>query len=119
MRKNFRGPPPPPPPANVPSLDLKKGEDGKLLTMRQQMEAHRKNPVCATCHKVMDPLGFALENYDPTGAWRNKDGDNPLDVEGAMPDGTTFQGVAGLRAALLAKSDVFAGALTEKLMIYA
>jgi hypothetical protein len=107
--------PPPAPPANVPALDA----TPVAGTLRQRMEQHRKNPVCASCHKVMDPLGFALENFDPVGAWRTAEGTNPVDTTGTMPDGTTFDGVAGLRHALLARPEVFVYALTEKLMIYA
>jgi len=113
--ENLLGAPPPSPPANVPSL-----EDTPVQgTLRQRMEQHRKNPVCAACHKVMDPLGFALENYDPVGAWRTHEGATPVDAEGAMPDGTVFSGAAGLRKALLTQPDLFLTALTEKMMIYA
>jgi hypothetical protein len=83
------------------------------------MEQHRKNPVCASCHKAMDPLGFGLENFDPVGVWRDHEGPLPVDAQGAMPDGRTFEGVAGLRQALLSKPELFVSALTEKLMIYA
>ena len=113
--ENLLGAPPPSPPANVPSL-----EDTPVQgTLRQRMEQHRKNPVCASCHKVMDPLGFALENYDPVGAWRTHEGATAVDVEGAMPDGTVFTGAAGLRKALMTQPDIFLTALTEKMMIYA
>ena len=112
--ENLLGAPPPAPPANVPSLEATPVRG----TLRQRMEQHRRNPVCASCHQTMDPLGFALENFDPVGAWRTHEGSNPVDVQGSMPDGTTFEGVAGLRAALLARSDVFLTALTEKLMTY-
>jgi hypothetical protein len=80
---------------------------------------HRANPVCAGCHKVMDPLGLPLENFNATGAWRSTDAGAPVDVSGAMPDGTPFDGVAGLRSALLSKSDVFVVTLTDKLLTYA
>jgi mono/diheme cytochrome c family protein len=113
--ENLLGAPPPAPPPNVPPLEATQVKG----TLRQQMEAHRANPVCASCHKLMDPLGFALENYDPVGAWRTADGTNPVDAEGSMPDGTTFQGVVGLKRALLADPSVFVNALTEKLLIYA
>lgn len=113
--ENLLGAPPPAPPANVPSLDATPVKG----TLRQRMEQHRRNPVCASCHKVMDPLGFALENFDPTGAWRTHENGNPVDAEGSTPDGSTFQGVAGLRTALVADPSVFLNALTEKLMIYA
>ena len=113
--ENLLGAPPPTPPDNVPPLD-----DTELAgTLRQRMEQHRRNPVCAACHKVMDPLGFSLENFDPLGRWRNQDAGFPVDAGGGMPDGTTFEGVSGLRAALHAKADVFVSTLTEKLLIYA
>ena len=80
LLENILGTPPPPPPPNVPSLALKTGSDGKLLTMRQQMEQHRANPACASCHKVMDPLGFALENFDAIGKWRSMDGSSKIDA---------------------------------------
>ena len=88
-------------------------------TLRQRMVQHRRNPVCAACHNVMDPLGFSLENFNPLGQWRTMDAGFPVDAGGGMPDGTTFEGVSGLRAALLAKADVFISTLTEKLLIYA
>ncbi len=113
--ENLLGAPPPSPPANVPSLE----ETPVQGTLRQRMEQHRKNPVCAACHKVMDPLGFALENYDPVGAWRTHEGATAVDAEGAMPDGTVFTGAAGLRTSLMTQPDIFLTALTEKMMIYA
>ncbi len=112
------GTPPPPPPPNVPSLK-ENGENGTVLTMRERMEGHRANPACATCHRVMDPLGFALENFDATGKWRDKEGDKPIDASGLLPDGTKFQGPAELRQILLSKPDQFATTVTEKLMTYA
>ncbi|MEQ1896873.1 MAG: DUF1592 domain-containing protein [Vicinamibacterales bacterium] len=113
--ENLLGAPPPSPPANVPAL-----EDTPVQgTLRERMEQHRKNPVCAACHKVMDPLGFALENYDPVGAWRTHEGATLVDAEGAMPDGTVFSGASGLRASLVTQPDIFLTALTEKMMIYA
>ena len=113
--ENLLGAPPPVPPDNVPLLD-----DIELVgTLRQRMEQHRVNPVCAACHKVMDPLGFSLENFNPLGQWRTMDAGFPVDAGGGMPDGTTFEGVSGLRAALRAKADVFVSTLTEKLLIYA
>ncbi|HMI95756.1 MAG TPA: DUF1592 domain-containing protein [Micropepsaceae bacterium] len=119
MLENILGVPPPPPPANVPSLDLKKGENGKLLTMRQQMEEHRKNPACAACHKVMDPLGFALENFDATGKWRTNDGGNPIDASGVAPDGFPLNGPADLRKYLLSHPDQFVNTVASKLLTYA
>ena len=113
--ENLLGVPPPIPPANVPPLEA----TALTGTLRQQMEQHRQNPVCASCHKVMDPLGFALENFSPLGEWRTEDGGNPVDATGQMPDGVPFDGVVGLRTALLAKADVFVATLTEKLLVYA
>jgi hypothetical protein len=117
---NLLGAPPPPPPPNVPSL-RDRNEDGKILSMRQQMEEHRANPACATCHKLMDPLGFALENFDAVGHWRDKSGpDNtPIDASGMLPDGTTFKGPAELRKILLSKPDQFATTVAQKLLTYA
>jgi len=113
--------PPPPPPPNVPSLDdsVKISGEGKLLSTRERMEEHRKNPACTSCHKVIDPLGLALDNFDVTGAWRIKDNDVPVDVVGELYDGTRMDGPAGLRDALLKHSDVFLTGFTESLMTYA
>jgi mono/diheme cytochrome c family protein len=113
--ENLLGAPPPSPPDNIPALEATRLEG----TLRQRMEQHRKNPVCSSCHNVMDPLGFSLENFDPLGQWRTLDSGFPVDASGAMPDGSRFDGVAGLRASLLARPNVFVGTLTEKLMIYA
>ena len=115
VMENLLGLPPPIPPANVPPL-----EDTELEgTLRERMVQHRRNPVCASCHQVMDPLGFAFENFNPLGQWRTEDAGNPVDATGQMPDGSAFEGVTGLRAALLAKSDVFVATLTERLLVYA
>jgi hypothetical protein len=113
--------PPPAPPPNVPTLDdsVKATEGGKLLSTRERMEEHRKNPSCTSCHKVIDPLGLALENFDVTGAWRIKDNEVPVDVVGDLYDGTRMEGPAGLRQALLKHSDVFLTSFTESLMTYA
>ena len=119
LLENLMGTPPPPPPPDVPSLEEKKGEDGKLLTMRLQMEAHRANPSCASCHRVMDPLGFALENFDATGKWRDQDGSGRIDSSGVLPDGTKFQGPAELRKILLAQPEQFIHTVTERLLTYA
>ncbi|MDH3532928.1 MAG: DUF1592 domain-containing protein [Gammaproteobacteria bacterium] len=119
--ENILGAPPPPPPANVPGL-REKNDAGVILTMRERMEQHRANPVCASCHKVMDPLGFALENYDAIGRWRTVDAASatPIDASGALPDGTAFDGPLELRAVLLAKrKDDFIYTAVEKLMTYA
>ena len=112
----FRSPPPP----NVPSLK-DRGDDGKILSVRQQMEQHRANPVCATCHSRMDPLGFALDNFDAIGKWRTTSGaaNTSIDSSGALPDGTKFQGPAGLRKVLLSQPEQFVTTVTEKLLTYA
>ncbi len=116
--ENLLGTPPPPPPPNIPSLDAH-GKDGKL-TMRQALEMHRANPVCASCHSRMDPIGFSLENYDGVGAWREKDNGAPIDASGKLPDGTVFTGPAGLKHLLLTQHhDEFVSTFTEKLLTYA
>ncbi len=113
--------PPPPPPPNVPALDdsVKASEGGKMLSTRERMEQHRNNPSCNSCHRVIDPLGLALENFDVTGAWRIKDNEVPVDVNGDLYDGTRMEGPAGLRAALLKHQDMFLTGFTESLMTYA
>jgi mono/diheme cytochrome c family protein len=114
------GSPPPPPPPNVPALDETKGiAGGKMLTTRERMEEHRKNPACTSCHRVIDPLGLALENFDATGAWRIKDNEVPVDSVGDLYDGTKMEGPRGLQQALLKHSDVFLLSFTENLMTYA
>ena len=101
------GSPPPPPPPNVPMLDeVKATGGGRTLSVRERMEEHRKNPTCNSCHRVIDPLGLALENYDPTGAWRIKDNEVPVDPVGVLYDGTKIDGPASLRAAILKYKDV-------------
>ncbi|HEV3216382.1 MAG TPA: DUF1592 domain-containing protein, partial [Vicinamibacterales bacterium] len=114
---NLLGSPPPPPPSNVPPLEASRGKTPK--TLRQQMEGHRANPVCASCHKLMDPIGFALENFDAVGAWRTRDADAPIDASGQLTDGTKVDGVVSLREALLKRPEVFVTTFTEKLMTYA
>ena len=117
--ENLLGTPPPPPPPDIPALEAH-AKDGKHLTMRQQMEQHRANPTCSSCHSRMDPIGFSLENYDGIGAWRSKDGGNPIDASGKMPDGATFDGPGGLRNLLLTTHrDEFLATVTEKLLTYA
>jgi hypothetical protein len=114
------GNPPPAPPPNVPMLDeVKSTGNGRTLSVRERMEEHRKNPTCNSCHRVIDPLGLALENYDPTGAWRIKDNEVPVDPVGVMYDGATIDGPASLRAAILKYKDVFVTSFTESLMTYA
>jgi hypothetical protein len=119
--ENILGSPPPPPPTNVPSL-RQENDEGRVLNMRQQMEQHRANPVCASCHKAMDPLGFALENYDAIGGWRTIDSASgaPIDASGALPDGTPFAGLAELREVLVARrQEDFILTTIERLMTYA
>jgi mono/diheme cytochrome c family protein len=116
--ENLLGTPPPPPPPDVP--ELKAAPHGKVLSMRDQMQVHRANAVCAACHARMDPIGFALENYDAVGRWRSEDADAPIDASGSLPDGTRFQGPAGLGQLLLTKyRDDFVRTATEKLITYA
>ncbi len=128
--ENILGTPPPPPPANVPPLKEGAAANGKVLTMRERMAVHRENPVCASCHAMIEPSGFALENFDAVGQWRNVDDTRPvpwvraegfpaIDASGKLPDGTYFNGPAELKKALLAKPNLFAGTVTEKLLIYA
>jgi hypothetical protein len=116
--ENILGTPPPPPPPNVPALK-DQGAGGKVLTMRERMEQHRANPACAVCHKLMDPLGFALENFDGIGKWRAVEGGTPIDSSGMLPNGTPFQGPAELRRVLLTQREGFVATLTEKLLTYA
>jgi len=114
------GAPPPPPPPNVPALEATSATaGGKVLTTRERMEEHRKNPACASCHRVIDPLGLSLENFDPTGRWRIKDNGFPVDAAGVMYDGTKLEGPAGLRTGILKHQDVFLQTFTENLMTYA
>ncbi len=112
--------PPPAPPPNVPTLDETKAEsgDGGMLTTRQRMEQHRANPQCNSCHRVIDPLGLALENFDVTGRWRLRDNGNLVDPVGDLYDGTKMTGPNGLRAALLKHQDMFFLSFTESLMTY-
>ena len=114
---NLLAAPPPPPPPNVPPLEEVKG--AKNLTVREPMELHRSNPVCASCHSKMDPLGFALENFDATGAWRKAQGDRLIDVSATMPDGTRFEGPSGLESILISRKGDFVEAFTQRLMTYA
>ena len=114
------GSPPPAPPPNVPALDQTGGsKDGKNLSVRERMEQHRANPACMSCHRVIDPLGLALENFDVTGKWRIKDNEVPVDAVGELYDGTKMSGPAGLREALLKHQDAFLLSFTERLMTYA
>lgn len=114
------GSPPPPPPPNVPTLEETKGVVGTTtLSVRERMEEHRKSPACSSCHRLIDPLGLALENFDVTGVWRIKDNGVPIEASGTLYDGTVLNGPAGLRRAVLNYSDVFIQSFTENLMTYA
>ena len=118
LLENFIGAPPPEPPPNVPALK-EKGEGGQPQTVRERLEAHRKNPPCSTCHAPMDPLGFALENFDAVGAWRTSESGAPIDSTGTLPSGVQFRGVAGLRQVLTTTyRDQFVRTVIEKLLIY-
>ncbi len=114
------GTPPPPPPPNVPELvEAKKEAAATFTTVRQRLQEHRKNPACASCHARMDPIGFGLENYDATGAWRTLDGKAPLDASGTLTSGESFRGPTQLKSILKAKKNEFAMALSAKLLTYA
>ena len=115
--ENLLGTPAPLPPPNVPPLKENEGAQ-QPTSVRQRMEQHRNNPVCAACHKIMDPIGFSLENFDLIGTWRNTEGGAPIDASGQLVDGTKLDGPASLRKALLSRSDVFVRTMTEKLLTY-
>jgi len=114
---NILAAPPPEPPPDIPNLDDK--GVGTATSVRQQLEQHRADPTCASCHKRMDPLGFGLENFDAIGAWRTADGQVPIDSSGTLPDGRTFTGPKELRTILVSERDAFSRAITGKLMTYA
>ena len=117
--ENIMGTPPPPPPPNVPALK-DTGAEGRVLSMRDRMAQHRANPVCASCHQMMDPAGLSMENFDAIGRWRTRtEAGTAVDASGGLPDGSKFNGVDGLRASLLKRPELFVGTLTEKLMTYA
>ncbi|HUO68227.1 MAG TPA: DUF1592 domain-containing protein, partial [Gammaproteobacteria bacterium] len=113
----FNSPPPPPPP-NVPTLDQSTGTDSPR-SVRERLEQHRKDPVCAGCHAIIDPPGLALENFDPIGRWRETDSGQPIDATTTLPGGLAVSGPTGLREALLSRPELFVSTLTEKLMVYA
>jgi mono/diheme cytochrome c family protein len=109
---------PPPPPPDVPSLNTEK-TPGKPLTLREAMIRHRAAPACAGCHARMDPIGFAMENFDAVGRWRERDGDQIIDATGVFPDGTRFEGIPGLKKELLRQPEQFVGTIAERLLMYA
>jgi hypothetical protein len=116
---NFMNTPPLPPPANVPQLEASAPKD-RPSTVREQLELHRANAVCAACHRSMDPIGFALENFNAVGQWQDVTRDGlKIDSVGVLFDGTKVDGPVALRKAMLARPEVFVGTVTEKLMIYA
>ncbi len=114
---NLLGVPPPPPPKAVPPLKEKR--IGSNLPVRARLAEHRDNPACSGCHQLMDPVGFSLENYDAVGRWRTSEDGTAIDASGGLPDGSKFQGVAGLQRALLSRPEVFVNTMTEKLFTYA
>jgi hypothetical protein len=118
MLTNILGTPPPPPPPNIPPFP-ETGAGGAPATMREKMALHRTNAVCASCHSRMDPLGFALENFDAIGRWRTEDGEATIDASGTFPDGTKFSGPAEFRTVLLSHREQFVRTFTEKLLTYA
>ena len=118
--ENLLGTPLPPPPPDVPALEEKPNPAEEEPSMRERIAQHRANPACASCHAMMDPLGLSLENFDLVGRWRDVDEALvPIDASGALPDGTKFDGPAGLRAVLLSHPDRFVRTLTEKMLTYA
>jgi hypothetical protein len=117
--ENLLGAPPPQPPPGVETNLDGEAAQMKATSLRQRMEQHRVNPACSSCHKIMDPIGFALENFDHAGKWRTLDGKTPIDATGQMMDGTKLDGSDSLRRALVARADVFAGVAAEKMLTYA
>ena len=119
LLETILGAPPPEPPPNVPGLP-DRGEGGEPASVRERLERHRANPACAGCHAPMDPLGFALENFDAIGTWRaHSEAGLPIDASATMPSGAAFEGPAGLRRVLLSRGEDFAATVTEKLLAYA
>ena len=115
---NLLGVPPQPPPPNVPPLQ-ETSSDGRVLSLRERMEKHRANPVCAGCHRQMDPIGFALENFDGVGHWRNNEDGAKIDASGTLFNGASIDGPLGLRQALVRQPEIFVGVMTEKMLTYA
>jgi hypothetical protein len=110
---------PPPPPPNVPSLKTEGADPETPLTLRDAMTRHRASPACAGCHARMDPIGFAMENFDAVGRWRDRDGEQPIDASGVFPEGTRFDGIPGLKKELLRQPEQFVGTVAERLLMYA
>jgi mono/diheme cytochrome c family protein len=110
---------PPPPPADIPALQTSAADSGAALTMREAMARHRASPSCASCHARMDPIGFAMENFDAIGRWRERDGELTIDSTGVFPEGTKFDGVDGLKRELLRHPDLFVHTIAERLLMYA
>src|SRR6266536_2423672 len=117
--ENILGTPAPVPPPGVETNLEKNPDEVKNTSLRQRLEAHRANPVCASCHKIMDPIGLSLENFDLVGTWRERDGKMPIDASGQLVDGTPIHGPGDLRKALLSRSDAFVTTATERLLTYA
>ena len=116
--ENILGTPPPPPPPDVPELET--AGSGAPLSMREAMEQHRANPVCASCHRLMDPPGLSLENFDAIGRWRDRSETKAvIDASGVLPDGKKYDGLVGLKAALLEHPERFVTTVTEKMLTYA
>ncbi|HYP12520.1 MAG TPA: DUF1588 domain-containing protein, partial [Bryobacteraceae bacterium] len=115
---NILGTPPAPPPPEIPPLKEATAK-GKAVSMRERVAEHRANPACASCHNLMDPVGFALEKYDAIGRWRTTDGGAPVDASGVLPDGSRFDGPAQLQQALLKRPELFVSTVAEKLLTYA
>jgi hypothetical protein len=118
LLENILGAPVPPPPPNIPALEAS-NTGNTPLSVREMLETHRKNPVCASCHARMDPLGFSLENFDAIGQWRTKDAGTPIDASGVLLDGSKVEGPAALRQALIAQKEQFVKTVTGKLVAYA
>jgi hypothetical protein len=116
--ENLLSAPPAPPPPNIPALKTEASETGKPLSMREAMLQHRANPACAGCHARMDPIGFAMENFDAVGRWRDTDAGSTIDTSGVFPDGTKFEGMAGLKQVLVGRPEQFVSTIAEKLLMY-
>jgi hypothetical protein len=117
--ENLLDSPPPPPPPDVPALEVQESESGQVLSMREAMVRHRADPACASCHVRMDALGFALENFDAVGRWRESDGGRAIEAVSELPDGTRVAGIAGVRRMIVGQPELFVSALTRKLLMYA